>query len=80
MIRFDSTAALRSDLKIDRTSPKLSARWAARRVPRAKDGGVPHKQVDLAASWWDLASPMVCTARWVLTPALFGAHVAEISL
>ena len=58
----------------------MSARWAARRVPRAKDGGVPHEQVDLAASWWDLASTMICTARWVLTPALFGAHVAEISL
>ena len=58
----------------------MSARWAARRVPRAKDGGVPHAQVDLAASWWDPASPMVCTARWVLAPALFGAHVAEISL
>ena len=58
----------------------LSARWAARRVPRAKDGGVPHAQVDLAAYWWDPASPMVCTARWALTSALFGAHVAEISL
>ena len=58
----------------------MSARWAARRVPRAKDGGVPHAQVDLAASWRDPASPMVCTARWVLIPALFGAHVAEISL
>ena len=58
----------------------MSARWAARRVPRAKDGGVPHAQVDLAASWWDPASPMVCTARWALTSVLFGAHVAEISL
>ena len=58
----------------------LSARWAARRVPRAKDGGVPHAQVDLAAYWWDPASPMVCTARWALTSVLFGAHVAEISL
>ena len=58
----------------------MSARWAARRVPRAKDGGVPHAQVDLAAYWWDPASPMVCTARWALTSVLFGAHVAEISL
>ena len=58
----------------------LSARWAARRVPRAKDGGVPHAQVDLAAYWWDPASPMVCTARWALTSVLFGARVAEISL
>ena len=58
----------------------MSARWAARRVPRAKDGGVPHAQVDLAAYWWDPASPMVCTARWALTSVLFGARVAEISL
>ena len=49
-------------------------------MPRAKDGGVPHAQVDIAAYWWDPASPMVCTARWALTSVLFGAHVAEISL
>ena len=60
------------------TSP--SSIWAARRVPRAKDGGVPHVQVDLAASWWDPSSPMMCIATWVLTPVLPGAHVAEISL
>ena len=76
----DSTVSVRSDLKIDRRSLNLSARWAARRVPRAKDGGVPHAQVDLAAYWWDPASPMVCTARWALTSVLFGARVAEISL
>ena len=62
------------------SSACLRARWAARRVPRAKDGGLPHVLVHLAARLRDQASTMVYTATSVLTSALFGAHIAEISL
>ena len=82
-IRFDSRARSASYLIAisygSLSSACLRARWAARRVPRAKDGGLPHVLVHLAARLRDQASTMVYTATSVLTSALFGPHIAEIA-